>query len=173
MPTTRLADLSTPDDSSAVVRLLTQYADDPAIGSPGLGEKSKQNVVADLASREFARVYFAIDDTKQVENPGHFIGLAICFEMYSTFTATPTLNVHDFMIDAPWRGRGLGTQLMRAVIDDARHRGCGSVTLEVYEGNTIARSAYEKVGFRNPQADPELGKTLYLSNRLAPDGPIG
>lgn len=46
------------------------------------------------------------------------------------------------------RGRGVGERLVRAVLDEAAHRGHGRVVLEVTEGNAPAIALYERMGFR-------------------------
>ncbi len=61
------------------------------------------------------------------------------------------------------RRRGIGEQLMRRVIDQARERGASVVQLEVIEGNDPALALYEKIGFEHVRhvdvwildADPE------------------
>jgi ribosomal protein S18 acetylase RimI-like enzyme len=61
------------------------------------------------------------------------------------------------------RRRGIGEQLMRLVIDQARERGARIVQLEVIEGNDPALALYEKIGFEHVRhlgvwildADPE------------------
>jgi ribosomal protein S18 acetylase RimI-like enzyme len=61
------------------------------------------------------------------------------------------------------RRRGIGEQLMHAVVDQARERGARLVQLEVIEGNEPAVALYEKVGFEDVRlvdvwildADPE------------------
>ncbi len=49
---------------------------------------------------------------------------------------------------APARRSGVGEQLMRALIAEARAAGVRRVGLEVLEGNASARALYEKLGFR-------------------------
>ena len=47
------------------------------------------------------------------------------------------------------RRRGIGEQLLRAVVDEARARGARVVQLEVIEGNEPAVALYEKLGFED------------------------
>ncbi|HEY1774639.1 MAG TPA: GNAT family N-acetyltransferase [Solirubrobacteraceae bacterium] len=47
---------------------------------------------------------------------------------------------------APWRGRGVGTLLMAALITSARSRGLGALSLSVHHDNPAAR-LYERLGF--------------------------
>ncbi len=46
------------------------------------------------------------------------------------------------------RGLGIGSKLLRAVIDFGREEGFSYVKLSVIETNTRARSLYERMGFR-------------------------
>jgi len=45
------------------------------------------------------------------------------------------------------RGRGVGTGLVRELLQEARKWGCGAVLLEVRASNTPALRLYEKLGF--------------------------
>ncbi len=47
----------------------------------------------------------------------------------------------------PFRGRGIGTRLIRSVLAAARNAGMHRVELTVREGNTGAIALYRKVGF--------------------------
>jgi RimJ/RimL family protein N-acetyltransferase len=47
----------------------------------------------------------------------------------------------------PYRGRGLGGALLRAVLDEAQLQGLSRVELEVYTSNQPAIALYERFGF--------------------------
>ena len=47
-----------------------------------------------------------------------------------------------------YRGRGLGSALLRAVLAEARSRDLSRIELEVYTSNQPAIAVYERVGFR-------------------------
>jgi len=47
-----------------------------------------------------------------------------------------------------YQGKGVGKQLMQAVIDEARQRGCDCLWLGVWEKNHRAINFYERWGFR-------------------------
>jgi ribosomal protein S18 acetylase RimI-like enzyme len=51
-------------------------------------------------------------------------------------------------VTAEARGRGYGTEIMRALIDNARRAGARAVDLEVLVGNAPAIRIYEALGFR-------------------------
>ena len=51
------------------------------------------------------------------------------------------------MVDARWRGRGVGGALVRATIDAARELGAHKVALQVWPHNHVARQLYLRHGF--------------------------
>ncbi len=51
------------------------------------------------------------------------------------------------MVDARWRGRGVGGALVRSAIDAARDLGAHKVALQVWPHNTAARRLYLRYGF--------------------------
>lgn len=51
------------------------------------------------------------------------------------------------VIDAGWRGRGVGSALMQAAIEWARAEGLHKLCLEVFPTNTPAIALYRKYGF--------------------------
>lgn len=54
----------------------------------------------------------------------------------------------DNVVTAPgFRGMGVGTKLMEAVISRGESQGVTEYTLEVRESNRVARKLYEKFGF--------------------------
>ena len=50
------------------------------------------------------------------------------------------------------RGRGVGEALVRAVLDEARHRGKSEVVLEVTSSNAEAEALYARCGFERTGA---------------------
>ena len=51
------------------------------------------------------------------------------------------------MVAADWRGRGVGTALVRAAIDWSRARGLHKLSLSVFPHNDAAIALYRKFGF--------------------------
>ena len=51
------------------------------------------------------------------------------------------------LVDRGWRGRGVGSALMRAAIGLAREQGLHKLSLEVFAHNTAAIALYRKCGF--------------------------
>jgi ribosomal protein S18 acetylase RimI-like enzyme len=50
-------------------------------------------------------------------------------------------------VRSDYRGRGLGTTLLRAALDRAREKGLERIELEVFASNTPAVELYKKLGF--------------------------
>jgi ribosomal protein S18 acetylase RimI-like enzyme len=50
-------------------------------------------------------------------------------------------------VDSEWRGRGVGSALVRAAIERARGQGLHKLCLEVFPTNTAAIGLYRKFGF--------------------------
>ena len=59
----------------------------------------------------------------------------------------PEADVQTIAVDPDQQRRGLGRALLRAVIDEARHRGCTQIFLEVLVDNAPAIALYTREGF--------------------------
>jgi ribosomal-protein-alanine N-acetyltransferase len=57
------------------------------------------------------------------------------------------LHINTLAVDAAHRRAGIGTALMRYVLDDAVHAGAVRSTLEVRASNAAARRLYASLGF--------------------------
>jgi ribosomal protein S18 acetylase RimI-like enzyme len=140
------ADRSDQRQMQAVVELLDHYARDPmGIGRP-LDSGIRQRLLGDLPTRADCVIHLAWCADQAV-------GLAVCFEGYSTFAARPLMNVHDLVVRQSFRGQGIGRKLLQAVQDQAKARGCCKVTLEVRQDNPSAMQLYQELGFGSDQAE--------------------
>ena len=148
-----------PVHAKAIVELLDEYARDPMGGGQPLSEAVKTNLPTALSNRSNAYVILALDGN----NPA---GLTICFEGFSTFACRPLLNIHDVMVSARYRGQGISKRLLEQAEVIARRLDCCKLTLEVLEGNSIAQSAYQAVGFNSYQLDPTIGQALFWEKKL-------
>lgn len=153
------ADYHDPAHANAIVELLDAYARDPMGGGEALAVDVKERVVRELARLPHAFSLIAYLD-------GAAIGLVNCFEAFSTFAARPLINIHDFVVLAAYRGRGVSQHLLQAVEAAARERGCCKITLEVLSGNEAARAAYAKFGFRDYTLDVRAGSALFWQKPL-------
>lgn len=155
----KLVDYDDPQDSACLVEALSAYASDPMGGGKGLTEYAKANLPKALSELPHAFSILLFVDDK-------LAGLANCFEGFSTFACRKLVNIHDFVVLSGFRGRQLSQQLMDAVETEARKRDCCKLTLEVLEGNQVARKAYLKYGFENYELNPATGKALFMEKEL-------
>jgi ribosomal protein S18 acetylase RimI-like enzyme len=137
--------LDDPMHAAAVVACVDAYARDPMGGGEPLPEAVKSKLVAGLKAHPGSLVLLAFCGREAV-------GIAVCFYGFSTFTAKPRLNVHDLAVLPGCRDQGIGRQLLEAVIETARARGCSGVTLEVRIDNERAKNLYRSLGFDDSPA---------------------
>lgn len=149
-----------PAHAAALVGLLDAYAQDPAGGGEPLSGFVREQLVASLAARPFIFSVLAFDGDAPV-------GLINAIEGFSTFACQPLVNVHDVVVLASHRGRGIAAQLFAEVEAIARERGACKLTLEVLSGNRAARSLYEKLGFDDYRLDPAMGEARFMQKWLA------
>jgi ribosomal protein S18 acetylase RimI-like enzyme len=153
------ADYADRGDAAAIVHLLDLYAMDSMGGATPLPQKVREGVVAGLAAAGNAFSVIARID-------GEPVGLANCFYGYSTFAARPLVNIHDVVVDARFRGQGIGRALFSRVEAIAAARGACKVTLEVLSGNAPARALYASLGYGDYALDPATGAALFWQKRL-------
>jgi GNAT superfamily N-acetyltransferase len=89
--------------------------------------------------RPFAEVLLA-------EQEDEVIGFALFFHNYSTFVGRPGIYLEDLFVEPPYRGRGHGKALLRAVATRAVERGCGRLEWSVLNWNEPALRFYRSLG---------------------------
>lgn len=153
------ADYADAGDAAAIIHLLDLYARDPMGGGTPLSPEVLSRVVPGLAAAGNAFSLIARID----EEP---VGLANCFFGFSTFAARPLVNIHDVVVDAGYRGRGIGRALFAEIEAIAAAHGACKVTLEVLSGNAPARALYASLGYGDYALDPATGAALFWQKRL-------
>jgi ribosomal protein S18 acetylase RimI-like enzyme len=156
----RLADYRDPDDGAALVALLDGYARDPLGGGTPLPDTVRAELPARLAAFPTALSLLAFVD-------GEPAGLANAVLGFSTFAARPLLNLHDLVVAAAYRGRGIGRRLLARLDDVARERGCCKLTLEVLDGNDAAQALYRRCGYAPYALDAAHGAARFWHKPLA------
>ena len=154
------ADYRDPDHGRDLVTLLDGYARDPMGGGEPLAGETRERLVEALAALPNAFSLIAYVD-------GQPAGLANCFVGFSTFAAKPLVNVHDVVVDARFRGAGIGRALFAAIEAEAVALGACKVTLEVLSGNGRAKALYASLGYGDYALDPAQGTALFWQKRLA------
>jgi ribosomal protein S18 acetylase RimI-like enzyme len=129
-----------PEHVTSLIDLLNHYMEDPMGDHPVLTPEEQLRLVDGLSKHPGAFVLFLCQE-------GQRVGMVTCFELFSTFNVKPYLYVHDVVIHADFRGKGLGRIMMEQVILYANERDWCKVTLEVREDNPVAQQLYSSLGF--------------------------
>ena len=148
------ADYLDPQHAADLIFLLDSYARDPMGGGTGLSAQVQENLASSLAALPHAVSLLCYVD-------GRPAGVVNCFETFSTFSCRKLLNIHDLAVLAEFRGMGLSQRMLDELVVLARDRSCSKLTLEVLEGNEVARRSYEKFGFAPYELDPALGRAQF------------
>ncbi|MCJ8320569.1 MAG: GNAT family N-acetyltransferase [Colwellia sp.] len=153
------ADYHNEQHSTDLLMLLNSYAVDPMGGGEELSDYVKSNLIKSMASRQDVfTVLCYVDDVPA--------GLINCIEGFSTFSAKPLMNIHDVTVLPKYRGLGLSEKMFIEVEKLAKEKDCCKLTLEVLEGNKVAKNAYEKYGYSGYELDPEMGKAIFWQKKL-------
>ncbi len=153
-------DLTDAMHTGALLTLLDHYATDPMGGGEGLCAETRANLISALQKLPNYHGGLAVSG-------GQAVGLINCFTAFSTFAAKPLLNVHDLVVHAGWRRRGIGQALLAFAETQARRLGCCKVTLEVLTGNRTALATYLRAGFAPYVLDPAAGQAVLMQKYLA------
>jgi len=149
-----IADYLNDKHAKDIVYLLNNYAEDPMGGSTPLPDVIKQNLAKELSKLPHAISIICYVDDKPA-------GLINGFEAFSTFKCQPLINIHDIVVVKEFRGLGISQLMLTKAEEKAKSKGCCKITLEVLEGNEIARNSYLKFGFEGYELDPKMGKALF------------
>ncbi|SFZ98528.1 Histone acetyltransferase HPA2 and related acetyltransferases [hydrothermal vent metagenome] len=152
-------DYSNKKHAKDLVFLLDNYAQDPMGGNESLSKYTKDNLVDELKKIPHAFSVMAYVDDKPA-------GLINCFEAFSTFKCKKIINIHDLMVQLNFRGLGISQSMLEKVEEIAKEQDCCKITLEVLEGNAIARNSYTKFGFKSYELDPIMGKAMFWEKLL-------
>lgn len=154
------ADLNNPQHAGDLVMLLNSYALDPMGGGEPLSVYTQNNLIQELQKRSTIRAILAYVDDQPA-------GFSICIEGFSTFACKPLLNIHDIAVLPDYRGMGIAKKLLAHIEDIAKELHCCKITLEVLEGNHLAKGIYQNVGFAGYELDPAMGGAIMMQKKLA------
>jgi hypothetical protein len=101
-----LADLAHPLHQAAILSLIDAYAADPMGDGRPLSDLARRNLVVGLQQHPTTIVFLAF-------HTGQPVGIATCFRGFSTFAARPLINISDFFVLPPGKGRGSGSYCLR------------------------------------------------------------
>ena len=154
-----LVDYGNERHAADLMTCLKAYALDPMGGGEALTENVQKNLVSALKNQNNVFSVLAYVGNKTA-------GLINCVEGFSTFNAKPLVNIHDAVVIKEFRGQGLTAKMFALVEAVAKEKGCCKLTLEVLQGNQVAKNAYEKIGFSGYELDPEMGQAVFWQKKL-------
>ncbi len=82
------------------------------------------------------------------EIAGKTVGFALFYSSYSSLLTQPCLWLDDLFVQAPMRGMGVGTALLKYLAQIAQSTNCGRIEWTVNTGNAPGIAFYEKQGAR-------------------------
>jgi len=156
---TRYLDLADGKHEADIIEMLDYLALTPADGEP-LSTEVKNSLLPRLREHPGTHIFLAFQDQNAV-------GLAICFDGFSTFRARRLLNIHDLVVHPDYRGRGVGTKLLEEIESFARARDYCKLTLEVRADGPGAHKLYVNFGF--DPGEPATSAQSFLTKDLEAD----
>jgi ribosomal protein S18 acetylase RimI-like enzyme len=103
------------------------------------------------------RLAWAVDQVLHDEDHGFFLlakvsdctlGVANVAFSWTLEHGGKSAWLDELYVMPEYRGRGIGTALLKEAIAEARHSGCAAVDLEVDENHRKAQNLYQREGFR-------------------------
>lgn len=91
-------------------------------------------------------VYRSFIVKNMAEEGPRYLGFALYFFTFSTFLGKPTLYLEDLFVLPEFRGRGIGTALLRKLAGVAVAHDCGRMEWSVLDWNEPAIRFYRKIG---------------------------
>lgn len=84
-----------------------------------------------------------------LEKDGRVVGSIFLYILKNNLHDEPYGYMEDLVVDEAHRGKGLGTELITAVIDEAKRRGCYKLVGTSRHTRPGVHAWYEKLGFKN------------------------
>jgi ribosomal protein S18 acetylase RimI-like enzyme len=91
-------------------------------------------------------IFGALLVEKTVGEGPDYLGVALYYYTYSTFTGKPTLYLEDIFVPEEYRGRGIGTRLLVELAKIAVEKDCGRMDWVVLDWNKPSWEFYENLG---------------------------
>jgi GNAT superfamily N-acetyltransferase len=139
--------------------MVDAYSRDAMGNAKPLDPHVRARLIPGLRKHPMTLIFLAFAD----ERPA---GAAVCFLGFSTFVAKPLVNIHDCIVVANYRGKGVGRGLLEAIEEKARALDCCKLTLEVMDKNDRAVRAYRAAGFSPYTLQAEAGTAIFMSKPL-------
>ncbi|MBF0352767.1 MAG: GNAT family N-acetyltransferase [SAR324 cluster bacterium] len=138
---------ATPQDVPVILQLIRDLADYEKLSQEVCATESLLHQA--LFEQYSAEVLLGFMDHQPV-------GMAVFFHSCSTFLGRHGIYLEDLYVRPEFRGKGLGTSLLKEIARLAVERKCGRIEWAVLNWNTSAIEFYENLG-----ASPLSGWTTY------------
>lgn len=142
-----VGDINAVEDQQGMLQMLNAYMNDPMGGEQSLAEELAVKNIEGL-KKQTNYVFFLAKCNHEIA------GLANCFINFSTFKGKQLINIHDFAVDPKFRRKGIGKEMMNAIVDYCKQNDLCKVTLEVRYDNPKAQNLYKQLGF--VECDPPM-----------------
>jgi len=145
---------ASPEDAAAIGELLDAL--NREFGEPTPGAPWLANRIVELLAQ----------DTLVLLAGSGPDGLAVLRFRPGIWSAALECYLAELYIKPELRGRGIGRELMQAVLIAARERGADHIDLGTSEDDMAARALYESLGFVNRERSPDGPLTYFYEREL-------
>jgi GNAT superfamily N-acetyltransferase len=133
---------ATPDDLPTILALLADDHLGQGRDDPGASDDPAYRAAFDEIAADPHRTLLV------AERDGAVIGtLILSFLRVLSSRGGINATVEDVRIAGALRGTGLGSEMMRQVVEMCRARGCKAIHLKSHRSRTAAHRFYERLGF--------------------------
>lgn len=145
-------------DAEKTMKLLSEVLElhaklRPDIFIPGTTKYTREEL-QEIFRNDSTPVFVAADENDEV------MGYAFCVIKRQPFSTNmkdfSTLYIDDLCVDENCRGQHIGSLLFDHVKQFAKEQGCHDLTLNVWEGNDVARAFYERKGMFVKETQMEI-----------------
>lgn len=142
-----------PADAAVVAQLLWDFNTEFDTSVPD--QPSLAHRFAGLLGRDDVVVFLA-------EIAARAVGFAYVTYRPSPYFDGPVAQLEELYLQPDRRDQGIGTMLLKAVLNDARRRDAGEMHINVDEIDTDTRRFYERHGFTNIEPGQDYRMLFYL-----------
>ena len=154
MTTTRVAG---PDDAAIVARMLHDFNEEFGTPTPGV-EFLIERLPSLLTSNQATVVLGLVEDEP--------LGVAVLRFWPSLWSSGVVAYLEELYVVPDRRDQGIGGAIMAAAMDLARDRQADEMYIGVDEPDVDARRFYERLGFRNHDADDPSARMFFYEREL-------
>ena len=150
--------IAAPADLASLVELYSGFRDSLLRTTPTV-EELKTSLDILVKSSE-VRLFLARVD-------GRSVGYAALRYLYSAWVSGEEALLEDLYVCSEFRGSGVGRCLVEHAIQEAKARGCRSMSLDTNENNASSNALYRGLGFTSERPRWSGGRQIRYDLKLA------